>query len=155
MRRSTPVLVLLLATACLQDPNVPRQRDEIVLRLTVSKSTIRTGEADTITVTATNNFGDPISIRFPNSCQVFAYIRDPRGRIVTPGRGWTCLPVVSTLSLANGEAKSFQFVWAGLSEFSGGLEPASLTPGEYFATATLQAGSFAVHSPPVRVLLLQ
>jgi intracellular proteinase inhibitor BsuPI len=155
MRRCAPFLVLLLAAACHQDPTVPRIRDEILLRLTVNKSTIRAGEVDTITVTATNNFGDDVSIRFPNSCQVFAYIRDPRGRIVTPGRGWSCLPVVTTLNLAKGEAKSFQFVWTGLSEFAGGLQPASLTPGEYFATATLQVGTFAVHSPPVRVILSQ
>ena len=155
MPRWTPFLALLVAAGCLQDPTVPRQRDEILLRLTVRKAQIRVGEADTITVTATNNFGDGISIRFPNSCQVFLYIRDPRGRIVTPGRGWTCLPVVTTLNLAKDEARSFQFVWTGLSEFAGGLQPEALAPGEYFATATLQAGDFAVHSPPVRVLLLQ
>jgi intracellular proteinase inhibitor BsuPI len=155
MRHCTPFLAFLLATACLQDPAVPRQRDEIILRLTVRKPTIRIGEADTITVTATNNFGDNVSIRFPNSCQVFAYIRDLRGRIVTPGRGWSCLPVVSTLNLARDEAKTFQFVWTGLSEFAGGVQPETLAPGEYFATATLQAGDFAVHSPPVRVILQQ
>lgn len=155
MRRWTPFLSLLVAAACHQDPTIPRQRDEILLRLTVRKTTIRIGEPDTITVTATNNFGEGISIRFPNACQVFVYIRDPRGRIVTPGRGWTCLPVVTTLTLAKDESKSFQFVWTGLSEFAGGLQPESLAPGEYFATATLQAGDFAVHAPPVRVILLQ
>jgi hypothetical protein len=155
MRRWTPFLTLLIAAACQQDPTIPRQRDEILLRLTVRKATIRIGEPDTITVTATNNFGDGISIRSPNACQVFLYIRDPRGRIVTPGRGWTCLPVVTTLNLAKDESRSFQFVWTGLSEFAGGLQPESLAPGEYFATATLQAGDFAVHSPPVRVTLLQ
>ena len=155
MHRWISLLVLLCATACQQDPAVPRQRDEILLRLTVRKTTIRVGEPDTITVTATNNFTEAVSIRFPNACQIFAYIRDPRGRIVTPGRGWTCLPVVTTLNLAKDESKSFQFVWAGLSEFVGGLQPESLAPGEYFATATLQAGDFAVHSPPVRVILLQ
>lgn len=155
MRRWTPFLALLIAGACQQDPTIPRLRDEILLRLTVRKATIRVGEPDTITVTATNNFGDGISIRFPNACQVFVYIRDPRGRIVTPGRGWTCLPVVTTLTLAKDESKSFQFVWTGLSEFAGGLQPESLAPGEYFATATLQAGDFAVHAPPVRVTLLQ
>lgn len=155
MHRWIPLLALLCAAACQQDPTVPRQRDEILLRLTVGKATIRIGEVDTITVTATNNFTDGVSIRFPNACQVFAYIRDPRGRIVTPGRGWTCLPVVTTLNLAVGESRSFQFVWTGLSEFAGGLQPESLAPGEYFATATLQAGDFAVHSPPVRVILQQ
>lgn len=155
MRRWTPFLALLIAGACQQDPTIPRHRDEILLRLTVRKTTIRIGEPDTITVTATNNFGEGISIRFPNACQVFVYIRDPRGRIVTPGRGWTCLPVVTTLTLAKDESKSFQFVWTGLSEFAGGLQPESLAPGEYFATATLQAGDFAVHAPPVRVILLQ
>ncbi len=154
MRPCIPLLSLL-AAACFQDPVVPKQRDEIILRLTVSKATIRAGEADTITVTATNNFGDRVSIRFPNACQIFAYIRDPRGRIVTPGRGWSCLPVVTTLILAKDEAKAFKFVWTGFSEFSGGLQPSPLTPGEYFATATLQSGPFAVHSPPVRVMLLQ
>jgi hypothetical protein len=155
MRRCTPLLALFVAAACQQDPTIPRQRDEILLRLTVHKMTIRVGEVDTITVTATNNFTDGVSIRFPNACQVFAYIRDPRGRIVTPGRGWTCLPVVTTLTLAKSESKSFQFVWTGLSEFAGGLQPENLAPGEYFATATLQAGDFVVHSPPVRVILLQ
>ena len=155
MRRCTPLLCLVVAAACLQDPAVPKQRDEIILRLTLSKPTIRAGEPDTLTVTATNNFGDRVSIRFPNACQVFAYIRDPRGRIVTPGRGWNCLPVVSTLTLAKDEARKFTFVWTGQSEFAGILQPSPLTPGEYYATATLQAGNFVVHTPPVRVILQQ
>jgi hypothetical protein len=149
----TPFLAFLLLAACSQDPSVPRQRDEIILRLTLSKATIRAGESDTITVAATNNFGDEVSIRFPNSCQVFAYIRDPRGRIVTPGRGWTCFPVATTLLLRNDETRQFKFVWTGLSEFDGTLQPTPLPPGEYFATATMQAGDFVVHAPPVRVVL--
>jgi hypothetical protein len=153
MRRLVPVLALILGAGCQEDLSVPKQRDEIILRLTLSKAAIRAGEADTITVTATNNFGDRVSIRFPNSCQVFAYIRDPRGRIVTPRRGWACLPVVTTLNLAVDESRQFQFVWTGLSEFAGTIQPSPLTPGEYFATATLQAGDFVVHAPPVRVVL--
>ena len=153
MQRWAPFLAFFLVAACSQDPAIPRQRDEIILRLTHSKATIRPGESDTITVTATNNFGDQISIRFPNSCQVFAFIRDMRGRIVTPGRGWTCLPVASTLVLLKDEVRQYQFVWTGLSEFHGNLQPSVLTPGEYFATATMQSGDFVVHSPPVRVIL--
>ncbi|MGQ0642785.1 MAG: BsuPI-related putative proteinase inhibitor [Gemmatimonadaceae bacterium] len=153
MRRCATFLALFLVTACSQDPAVPRQRDEIILRLTASKATIRAGESDTITVTATNNFGDSVTIRFPNSCQVFAFIRDPRGRIVTPGRGWTCLPVVTTLALAVDESRQFKFVWTGLTEFAGTLAPGPLTPGEYFATATLRAGDFVVHAPPLRIIL--
>ncbi len=145
---------LLAAAACSQDPAVPRQRDEIILRLTVTRATIRPGEPDTITVTATNNFGELVQIRFPNACLVFAYIRDPRGRIVTPARGWNCLPVVTNLRLAKDESRQFTFVWTGLSEFAGILQPAPLPAGEYFATATLQSGDFAVHAPPVRVMLL-
>jgi hypothetical protein len=132
---------------------VPRQRDEILLRLTVSKETIRAGDVDTITVTATNNVGEGISIRFPNSCQIRAYIRDPRGRIVTPGRGWSCLPVATILTFDVDQTHTFQFVWTGLSEFAGTLEPSPLSPGEYFATATLEVGDFAVHTPPVRLTL--
>jgi hypothetical protein len=145
---------LLLATAsCTQDPAVPRLRDEIILRLTVSKAAIRPGDSDTLTVTATNNFGEQVRIDFPNACQVFAYIRDSRGRIVAPGRGWTCLPGRSTLLLAVNESRTYRFVWTGLSEFVGAVEPGALPAGEYFATATLEAGSFAVHAPPVRITL--
>ena len=153
--RCRPLLLILLTTACMQDPAVPKMRDEVVLRLTLSRTSIRVGEADTIRVTATNNFGEPVQIRFPNSCVVFAFIRDPRGRVVTPERGWTCLPVVTTLNLAKDEARTFTFVWTGTNVFSGGLEPSPLPPGEYFATATMQAGDFVIHSPPVRVTLLQ
>lgn len=153
--RGWPLLLGLLLSACIQDPSVPKMRSEVVLRLTVSRSSIRLGEADTIRVTATNNFGEPISIRFPNNCQVFAFIRDARGRIVTPAGGWTCLPVASTLNLAKDEARTFTFVWTGNNVFAGGLQPAPLPPGEYFATATMQAGDFVIHSPPVRVFLLQ
>lgn len=153
MPRLTRILSLLFIAACYQDPVIPKQRDEIILRLTVSKDTIRAGQADTIRVTATNNFGERITIRFPSACMVFAYIRDPRGRVVTPGRGWSCIPVVSTLVLNTDETRTFTFVWTGLSEFSGTLEPSPLPPGEYFATATLESGDFAVHTPPVRVTL--
>jgi hypothetical protein len=155
MNRWTPrsFLSLVLLAACYQDPAVPKQRDEIILRLTASKAAIRAGEADTIIVTATNNVGDQVSITFPNDCQVFAFIRDPRGRVVTPGRGWNCLPRPATLTLAKDESRRFTFVWTGLSEFVGTLQPSTLPPGEYFATATLQSGSFAVHAPPVRVIL--
>jgi Intracellular proteinase inhibitor len=145
---------LLVAAACHQDPAVPRQRDEIILRLTVSKATIRPGEPDTITVTATNNVGDAIEIQFPNSCLIFAYIRDPRGRIVTPARGWSCLPTRANLRLAKDESRQFKFVWTGLSEFAGIVQPSPVAPGEYFATATMQSGEFAVHAPPVRVSLV-
>lgn len=155
MRRLTSVLLFLIIAGCYQDPSVPKQRDEILLRLTVSKATLRAGESDTIRVTATNNFGQPISVQFPNACMVLAYIRDPRGRIVTPGRGWSCIPVVSTLVLNVDEARTFTFVWTGLSEFAGTLQPTPLAPGEYFATATLESGDFAVHAPPVRVTLVQ
>lgn len=155
MRRLPPFLSLVVVTACYQEPSIPKQRDEILLHLTVSRSTIRAGEADTIEVTATNNFGERISIRFPSACMVFAYIRDPRGRIVTPGRGWSCIPVVSTLVLNKDEVRTFTFVWTGLSEFAGTLQPSPLAPGEYFATATLESGDFAVHTPPVRVILTQ
>ena len=155
MRRLTSVLSFLIIAGCYQDPSVPRQRDEILLRLTVSKATLRAGESDTISVTATNNFGERIQIRFPNACMVFAYIRDPRGRVVTPGRGWSCIPVVSTLTLNPNEVRTFTFVWTGLSEFVGTVQPTPLAPGEYFATATLESGDFAVHAPPVRVTLVQ
>lgn len=153
MRRGTFIILALLVTACAQEATIPRFRTEILLSVSVSKATIRPGEADTITVTATNNFGEEVSIRFPNACQVFAYIRDPRGRVVTPARGWSCLPVVSTLTLAVDESRTYRFVWTGNSEFAGGLQPSALTPGEYFATATLQAGDFVVHAPPVRLTL--
>jgi hypothetical protein len=119
----------------------------------VSRATIRAGQPDTIIATVTNNFGERVSIRFPNSCQVFAFIRDDRGRVVTPGRGWNCLPVVSTLTLDKDASRSYTFVWTGLTEFAGELEPSPLAPGEYFATATLQAGDFIVHAPPVRIIL--
>ena len=155
MRRVTSILSLLIFAGCYQDASVPKQRDEILLRLTVSKDTLRAGESDTIKVTATNNFGQRIRIRFPNACMVFAYIRDPRGRVVTPGRGWSCIPVVSNLILDPDEMRTFTFVWTGLSEFAGILQPAPLAPGEYFATATLASGDFAVHAPPVRVTLVQ
>ena len=155
MRRLTPLLSLVLFTACQQDPAIPKLRDEILLRLTVSKATIRAGEADTIRVTATNNIATQIQIRFPNACVVFAFIRDPRGRVVTPGRGWSCIPVVSNLVLNVNETRTFTFVWTGETEFAGTLQPSPLPPGDYFATATLQSGDFAVHAPPVRVTLLQ
>jgi len=154
MRRLTPILSFLVLASCYQDPAIPKQRDEILLRLTLSKATIRAGEADTIRVTAENNFGERITISFPNACIVFAYIRDPRGRVVTPGRGWSCIPVVSTLVLNVGEVRTFTFVWTGLSEFAGTLQPTPLAPGDYYATATLESGDFAVHTPPVRVTLI-
>jgi len=154
MRRLTPILSFFLLASCYQDPAIPKQRDEILLRLTLSKATIHAGEPDTIRVTATNNIAEPITIRFPNACMVFAYIRDPRGRVVTPGRGWSCIPVVSTLNLNVNQVRTFTFVWTGLSEFDGTLQPTPLTPGDYYATATLQSGDFAVHTPPVRVTLL-
>ncbi len=151
--RSWVLFLGLVASACSQDPAVPKLRSEIILRLAHSRDTIRAGEADTITVTATNNFGDRVSIRFPNACPVFAYIRDPRGNIVVPANGWTCLPVATTIALAKDESRDFIFVWTGRSEFAGGVQPQPLPPGEYYGTATMQAGSFVVHSPPVRVIL--
>ncbi|MGQ0539261.1 MAG: hypothetical protein ACT4R6_09970 [Gemmatimonadaceae bacterium] len=154
MRGLFTALGALVFGACSQEPSVPKLRDDMILRLTASKSAIRMGESDTITVSATNNFGERVSIRFANSCHVFAYIRTPRGAIVTPGRGWVCLPVVSVLNFAVDETRLFRFIWTGLSEFSGGLQPSALPPGEYFATATMQAGDFAVHAPPVRITLL-
>lgn len=156
-RTSLPLLVALplafVLGSCQADPTIPRIRDELLLRLTVSKASIRAGQPDTIVATVTNNFGERVSIRFPNACQVFAYIRDERGRVVTPGRGWNCLPVVSTLTLDPDASRSYIFVWTGLSEFAGELEPSLLAPGDYFATATLQAGDFIVHAPPVRIIL--
>ncbi len=154
MWRLTPILSFFVLASCYQDPVIPKQRDEILLRLTLSSATIRAGEPDTIRVTAANNFGERITISFPNACVVFAYIRDPRGRVVTPGRGWSCIPVVSTLVLNVNEVRTFTFVWTGLSEFAGTLQPTPLAPGDYYATATLESGDFAVHTPPVRVTLV-
>jgi hypothetical protein len=153
--RSTASYTVFLA-ACVQSPAAPRVEDQpISLTVSVSTSSIRIGDTDTITVTASNRLSNQVRLVFPTTCQIKVYIRDARGRIHVPNGGrYECVPVPTQIIFPANGSVSRQFIWRGYDQFDPPGSQTPLPPGTYFVSAEMTADGYSTFAFPVRVDIL-
>jgi hypothetical protein len=143
---------VLAATSCVEEATVPKIGEQpIELKVAVSASTIRVGEVDTITVTATSLFDEPVRLVFPTMCQIRAYVRNATGRVVVPGAGYSCLEVPSQIIFQPRGVVTRLFIWHGASEFTPPGSGAPLPPGDYYVTAEMAADEYSTAAFAVRI----
>jgi hypothetical protein len=81
-------------------------------------------------------------------------VRTGTGRVVTPEDGdYACASVPTQISLPAGEAIAFTFVWSGESEFGPPGSGTQLPPGDYFASAELNADGYRGIAFPIKIVL--
>lgn len=157
-RLRTAVLAALASFGwgCVQDPVIPKARvDPIVLSIAVSTTTFRQGKPDTIRVTATSSFTQPVVLLFNNDCQILVTIRSAAGLPVVPPNGQpTCIPVVSQLRIPAEGSVTQQFVWTGLDRFLPTGSTTLLPPGTYFISAAINATNYSTFAPALKVELV-
>lgn len=123
--------LLLLAGAGCTDVTSPGPGGGLEFTATVSRSTIRVGEAATFVLTLHNRGPEVITLHFPDSCQIMPYIADNEGRRVYPSLGWGCYLALTRLRMDPG-----QIVTQVIEVRGGAVQPtihegAQLAPGTY------------------------
>ena len=149
------MLALLVGSACVQEPTVPRLGDQIVqVSVASSRILLRAGDVDTLTVTVRNTLGEPVQLVFPTLCTVRVFIRDAQGKVQVPEGGVHDCPAIQALLVipANGQLTQ-EFYWAGGSGLDGS-PPATLLPaGNYYASVRLDAEGYSTVGFPVLITL--
>lgn len=156
MRKRVAIVALaIVASACVQDPVIPRLGDQpILLTLAVSTIDMKVGRPDTIRVTATNTFDQGARLIFENDCQLVVTIRNALGAAVVPPNGvHTCLPVPSALDIPAGGSVARTFLWQGGTNFLPTISQTFLPPGTYFISAAINATNYSTIAPAIRVEL--
>lgn len=152
MTRTIPRVIVIAAAVSLAacgSPSAPS--DQGPLRLTVEPLRPLTGSPSTaeFALKLQNTGPMPVAITFPSSCQVMPYVV-ARGssRIVAPeGGGWSCLAVITNLTLAPGETHTATaHVVAGTDQRSPFIV---VPPGEYAIYARLEDSTFKLQSDSV------
>lgn len=102
------VPLLLVLASCRERSTEPA--DVISVNTALSSTTLRTGEAVTITVTATNISTRPVTIQ-GNTCPR-PYVVLQGAEAVAPG-GMVCPAISIPIDLAPGGSHTFTYRWAG------------------------------------------
>jgi hypothetical protein len=154
-RRRAFLLVSALMLACVEEATVPTVPEQILsLQVSSTAASFARGSSVTLTVTLTNTLEELIRLSFPTSCQALLYVRTSLGQVVTPENGtYDCATVPTQISLPAGEAANFTFVWSGESRFGPPGSGTQLPPGEYFASAELNADGYVGIAFPLRIVL--
>jgi hypothetical protein len=148
-----PLTALILLT-CHEQPLAPSFAFGLTLTLSVTRSAIRGGEPDTITVALANTTNQIVSLHFASGCQLLPYVTNAPGSIVLPAGGaWVCTANLSQLDLAAGERRTWTFVWTGSTEFASEMPLLPLPAGAYSIYATLSAQEVRLAAKPVLVQL--
>jgi len=142
--------------ACVQDPVIPKVSDDpIVLSISLSSTTFRQGKADTIRVTATSSFTQPVALLYDNDCQIVVTIRSASGAPVVPPNGLpTCIPVPSQLRIPAEGSVTQLFVWTGLDRLLPTGSTTFLPPGTYYISAAINATNYSTFAPALKVELV-
>ncbi len=153
------IAALAVSASCDSGPLGPRSASDtaagLTLSLAVSRSQLRAGDLDSITISLVNNNDHAVSLSFGSGCQILPYVTDARGTTVLPGGGgWTCTMAISKLDLAAGERHTGVLVWSGSSAFASEMPMRPLPSGVYSVFAVLSAGEVRLATSPVNVLLL-
>jgi hypothetical protein len=148
--------LVLLTTACVQDPTIPKLGDRAIeLRVQVSTQQLAVGQADTISINAINHLADQARILFNTTCQILVYIRTKTGAAVLPAGGdYECIPVPSQLVIPGNGMVTQKFIWKGGTAFDPPGSPTRLPAGDYFVSAIMNADGFSVPGFAVKITLL-
>jgi hypothetical protein len=150
------VLALLIAVACVEEPTVPRLGDQIIqVSVASSKTQLRAGEVDTLTVTVRNTLGEPVQLVFPTLCTVRVFIRNAQGKVQVPAGGVHDCPAIQSLLVipANGQVTQ-EFYWAGGSALDGSPPATRLPAGNYYASVRLDAEGYSTVGFPVLITVI-
>jgi hypothetical protein len=141
---------------CVQDPVIPKVGDDpILLSISLSTTTFRQGKPDTIRVTATNSFPEPVVLVYTNDCQILVTIRSASGVPVVPPNGQpTCIPLASQLRIPAEGSVTQRFVWTGLDRLLPTGSTTFLPPGTYFISAAIRATNYSTTAPAFKVELV-
>ncbi len=142
--------------ACVQDPVIPKASvDPIVLSISLSTTTFRQGKADTIRVTATSSFTQPVVLVYENDCQILVTIRSAAGTPVVPPNGQpTCVPLPSQLRIPAEGSVTQSFVWTGLDRLLPTASTTLLPTGTYYISAAIDAANYSTFAPALKVELV-
>jgi hypothetical protein len=154
-RRVAFLIIPALALGCVESPDIPTLPEQVLSMQVLADQTIFTrGASVTVSVVLTNTLDELVRLTFPTSCQAQLYVRTGLGRVVTPEDGdYNCASVPTQISLQAGEAITFTFVWSGESEFGPPGSGATLPPGDYFASAELNADGYRGIAFPIKIVL--
>lgn len=157
-RLLTGLTALAVIASCDSGPLGPsstsNSADGLMLSVAVSRSQLRAGDLDSITITLANTNDHAVSLNFSSGCQILPYIADGRGTTVLPSGGWACTAMLSRLDLAVGERRTVVLVWSGSTTFASEMPLRPLPSGVYTVFAALSAQELHLATPSVSVRLL-
>ena len=155
MNRLRFTLLLLLSSACVEDPPVQGLPEQVIpTQITATDRDLQPGETTTLTVTITNTLEEEVQLVFPTSCQALIFIRNVAGKVLTPENGtYECAAVPSLLTIAPAAAKTYNVQWGGGIEFGPAGTSTRLPPGSYYASAELRADNYHAIAFPITIVV--
>ena len=155
MNRLRFTLLLLLSTACVEDPPVQGLPEQVIpAQITATDRDLQPGETTTLTVTITNTLEEDVQLVFPTSCQALIFIRNASGKVLTPENGtYECAAVPSLLTIAPGATKTYTAQWGGGIEFGPAGTSTRVPPGSYYASAELRADNYHAIAFPITIVV--
>lgn len=155
MNRLRYTFLLLLSTACVEEPPLEPLPEQIIpTQITATDRDLQPGENTTLTVTITNTLEEEVELVFPTQCQALIFIRNASGRVLTPENGnHACATVPSLLTLAAGAAKSYTVEWGGGIAFGPAGTSTRVPPGTYYASAELRADNYLAIAFPITIVV--
>jgi hypothetical protein len=155
LRHKWLLTLSLSGIGCVEEAPVQTVPEQIIpMQIATTRAELLPGESTTLRVTITNTLETLVRLFFPSSCQAEVYIRNPSGRVVTPDGGtYECAAVPSLVTLAAGQAATFDFVWSGETEFGLPGTATRLPPGSYYASAEMHADGYTAIAFPILIVL--
>jgi hypothetical protein len=129
------------------DDSVGGPGGEVVVEVRVTPTTIRPGEAATITVRVTNASAAARILEFPNSCQTSYEFLDGADKVVGSAMEM-CAQVLTSRTLAPGESFADDHSWGRRP-----IDVPQLAPGTYRVRGILLAKGGTVRSGTATVVL--
>jgi hypothetical protein len=152
MKWRTALLGPLLLLACNQEPFVPIfDPGPVSIVVTVSDTTLASGDRDTITVVVTNNLDAIVRLSYGSNCTLNLTIRNATNRVVLAQDPNACIRVPQVITIAPLGSFTRTFVWTGGEELFPPDSPTRLPSGPYFVTASIDAENYSAFSPSVRI----
>lgn len=145
----------LVLAACVEGADIPTVPEQILeISISANPLVLERGETTRLVVTLKNPLEEQVRLNFPSTCQVRLFVRDHLGRIVAPANGtYNCATVPSQITLEAGQSTTFPFDWSGEAALGPPGSGTPLPPGEYFASADLNADGYVGIAFPLRIIL--
>ena len=136
-------LVIVAALGCRAEPLAPPSARGLTLGLTLTRTSLQMGQADTITLTLTNTSPHTVSLA-AGGCPLLFYVKDAAGATVVPAGGdWFCIAILKRLVLPPGQPEAASFTW----------DTRSFSTGIYSVYGTFSAEGIHLQTPTAPVQL--